>query len=199
MPARTINRRRIPGFACSQVRRQMLTPPDSIAGAHVRLRRSTPADSEAVFQATSDPDVTHYMEWPAHKSVAETAAYMGGCAARWSAGAEYHWVVEGRAGGPLLGCIACRVKGHSVDFGYFLARQAWGRGIATEASSLLVAWQPTIFRIWATTDAENIKSAKVLERLGMQREGVLRMATYRPNIGGLPRDTAIYALCKTDT
>lgn len=179
----------------------MLTPPDSIAGAQVRLRRSTPADSEAVFRAASDAEVMRYMEWPAHTSVADTEAFMGGCAARWSTGAEYHWVIEDSAGGPLLGCIACRVKGHAADFGYFLARQAWGRGIATEASSLLLAWlhrQPSIFRIWATTDAENIRSARVLERLGMQCEGVLRMATYRPNIGGRPRDTAIYALCKAD-
>ena len=179
----------------------MLNPPESIVGAQVRLRRSTPSDSEAVFRAAADPEVMRFMEWPAHKSVADAEEYMNGCAARWAAGAEYHWVIESRAGGPVLGCIACRVRGHAADFGYFLARPAWGRGIATEASSLLVAWlkrQPAVLRIWATTDVENEKSARVLERLGMQREGVLRMATYRPNIGGLPRDTAVYALCKSD-
>ncbi|WDS35246.1 GNAT family N-acetyltransferase [Pseudoxanthomonas sp.] len=179
----------------------MFNPPDSIVGASVRLRRSTPADSEAMFRAASDPDVMRFMEWPAHESVADAEAYMGGCTARWAAGVEYHWVIERSAGGPLLGCIACRVKGHAVDFGYFLARSAWGQGIATEASSLLVAWlqsQPAILRIWATVDAENARSASVLVRLGMQREGLLRMATYRPNIGGLPRDTVVYALCKSD-
>ncbi|MBI3369467.1 MAG: GNAT family N-acetyltransferase [Burkholderiales bacterium] len=154
-----------------------------------------------MFLAAADPEVMRFMEWPAHKSVADAEVYMNGCADRWASGAEYHWVIESRAGGPVLGCIGCRVRGHAADFGYFLARSAWGQGIATEASSLLVGWlrrQPSVLRIWATTDAENVRSAKVLERLGMQREGVLRMATYRPNIGGLPRDTAVYALCKSD-
>lgn len=179
----------------------MLNPPDSIVGATVRLRRSRPADSQAVFLAASDPEVMRFMEWPAHKSIADTEAYMNGCADRWTSGVEYHWVVEGQEGGPLLGCIACRVRAHAADFGYFFARSAWGRGVATEASSLLVGWlgmQPSILRIWASTDADNIGSAKVLKRVGLQREGILRMSTFRPNIGGLPRDTAIYALCKAN-
>jgi RimJ/RimL family protein N-acetyltransferase len=179
----------------------MLNPPDSIVGAKVRLRRSAPSDAEVVFRAASDPEVMRFMEWPAHKSIGDAESYMNGCHDRWESGAEYHWVIESRAGGPLLGCIACRVRAHAADFGYFLARSAWGCGVATEASSLLVGWlsrQSSVLRIWATTDAENIRSAKVLERVGLLREGVLRMATYRPNIGGLPRDTAVYAICKSD-
>jgi hypothetical protein len=58
--------------------------------------------------------------------------------------------------------------------------------------------QPEILRIWATADAENVRSHKVLERLGLHREGVLPMATYRPNIGGQPRATAVYAWCNRD-
>jgi [ribosomal protein S5]-alanine N-acetyltransferase len=178
----------------------VLNPPEIFIGTQVRLRRSTPADTEAVFLAAADPEVMRFMVWPAHKSVADAYTYMNGCAQRWAAGIEHHWIVESRAGGHFLGCIACRVNGHAVDFGYFFARSAWGRGVATEAASLLVEWlkrQPSVLRIWATTDVENTRSAKVLERLGLQKEGVLRMATYRPNIGGLPRDTAVYATCKS--
>jgi RimJ/RimL family protein N-acetyltransferase len=173
--------------------------PESIVGAQLRLRRSTPADAQAVFDAAADAEVMRYMDWPAHRAVADAQAYLEGCAGRWAAGVEYHWIIEPRAGGPLLGCMACRVKGHAADFGYFLARPAWGRGAATEAGALLVGWlerQPQVLRIWATTDIDNHRSAKVLQRLGLQREGVLRMATWRPNIGGPPRDTAVYARCK---
>jgi len=173
--------------------------PEAIVGAQLRLRRSTPADAQAVFDAAGDAEVMRYMDWPAHRSVADARVYLDGCAGRWASGAEYHWIIEGRAGGPLLGCMACRVKGHAADFGYFLARSAWGRGVATEAGALLIGWlerQPSILRIWATTDVDNLRSTKVLEKLGLQREGVLRMATWRPNIGGLPRDTAVYARCK---
>jgi hypothetical protein len=73
--------------------------------------------------------------------------------------------------------------------------------LAHEAGTLVVNWlkaQPEVLRIWATTDVENIRSHQVLERLGLQREGVLRMATFRPNVGGAPRDTAVYAWCRSD-
>jgi ribosomal-protein-alanine N-acetyltransferase len=173
--------------------------PEAIVGPRLRLRRSIPADAQAVFEAAADAEVMRYMDWPAHRSVADAQAYLDGVADRWASGAEYHWIIEPRAGGALLGCMACRVKGHAADFGYFLDRSAWGRGVATEAGSLLVGWlerQPSVLRIWATTDVDNLRSARVLEKLGLQREGVLRMATWRPNIGGLPRDTAIYARCK---
>lgn len=176
-------------------------PPEFIVGTSIRLRRSLPADAQAVYLACADEDVMRFMEWPAHESVDGAIAYMNGCADRWAQGTEYHWVIEDLHGGPLLGCIACRIKGHAADFGYFLDKAAWGKGFATEAATLLMAWlaeEPSVLRIWASTDVENIKSAHLLERVGMQREAVLRMATYRPNIGGLPRDTVIYALCKRD-
>jgi RimJ/RimL family protein N-acetyltransferase len=123
-------------------------------------------------------------------------SYLEGCATRWDEGSEYHWIVEERSSNGLAGCIACRVKQHAADFGYFFAEPHWGKGFATEAGELLVSWlkaQPEILRIWATADTENVKSRNVLERLGLQCEGILPMATYRPNIGGPPRDTVVYA------
>ncbi|MEK8034450.1 GNAT family N-acetyltransferase [Ideonella sp. DXS29W] len=176
--------------------------PEVIVGAQWRLRRSTVADAQAVFDVAHDPEVMRYMDWPAHRSVADARAYLEGVAGRWVAGSEYHWVIEPRSGGPLVGCIATRVQGHAADFGYFVARAAWGQGVATAAGRLLVDWlerQPSVLRIWATTDADNLASARVLEKLGLQKEGVLRLATWRPNLGGRPRDTAIYARCKSTT
>ena len=65
-----------------------------------------------------------------------------------------------------------------------------------EALQPLVAWalaQPTIYRVWAVTDVENARSAKVLERLGMQREGVLHRWISHPNISSEPRDCLCYS------
>ena len=50
-----------------------------------------------------------------------------------------------------------------------------------------------MIRIWATCDADNSRSAAVLIRAGLQFEGRMRSATLRPNIGGGPRDTLLYA------
>jgi RimJ/RimL family protein N-acetyltransferase len=56
--------------------------------------------------------------------------------------------------------------------------------------------QPGVLRIWATTDVDNQRSAAVLMRLGMLREGLLRMATVRPQLGPVPRDTLVFGWCR---
>jgi RimJ/RimL family protein N-acetyltransferase len=180
----------------------MKTPPELIDGVRVRLRRAAPEDAKRLFIAAADAEVMKYMEWTAQTCDSETRTHLEQVARRWLDGTEFQWIVEERATGSLAGTISCRPKGHSADFGYFFAKSYWGQGFAIEAGALIVDWlqaQPEILRIWATADAENIRSHRVLERLGLQKEGVLRMATYRPNIGGDPRDTATYAWCRRDT
>jgi [ribosomal protein S5]-alanine N-acetyltransferase len=175
--------------------------PVLIEGVRVRLRRSTPADAPWTFRTAQDPEVMRYMDWPAHRAEAEARAYLEGCAARWAAGTEYHWVIEHKPAGDPIGAIACRPNGHAADFGYFLGRAHWGQGLATEAARLLVGWlqrQPGLLRIWATTDAANLRSAGVLLKAGLQQEGVMRKATIRPNLGPAPRDTALFAWVRED-
>jgi ribosomal-protein-alanine N-acetyltransferase len=62
--------------------------------------------------------------------------------------------------------------------GYAIGREWWGRGIATEATRAAMAWGIGAFalvRISASTDARHVRSQRVLEKLGMQRE-TLRIA-----------------------
>ncbi len=179
----------------------MQHPPEQLIGARVTLRRTTPEDSQALFLIASEPEVLRYMDWPAPRNSEEIKARHEGTKARWESGTEYQWVIMDKPSDTVIGTISFRPKGHAVDFGYFLARAHWGKGLASDASSLVVNWlrtQPEILRIWATADAENVRSHRVLERLGMRREGVMRMATYRPNIGGAPRDAVLYAWCRGD-
>jgi [ribosomal protein S5]-alanine N-acetyltransferase len=177
------------------------SPPEHLQGVHVQLRRSTTQDAPVLFEAAHDPQVMRFMDWPAQVARGEAWAFLDASAKRWDDGSEYHWMIEDIATHAAVGCIACRPRGHAVDFGYFLAARAWGKGYATEAALLVVGWlksRPEVQRIWATTDAMNLRSAAVLERAGLRREGLLRMATLRPNIGGAPRDTLLYALCRDD-
>jgi [ribosomal protein S5]-alanine N-acetyltransferase len=178
--------------------------PAIIEGARLRLRRSSPDDAPDTFRAANDAEVMKYMEWPANRTPADARAHLEGCEARWTAGTEYHWVIvkkpstskPGEARDEVIGAVSCRVQGHAADFGVLLARAAWGQGYGTEAAGLLVGWlkrQGDIVRIWATTDIDNTRSARVLDKLGFAREGVLRSATQRPQLGGAARDTVVHA------
>jgi RimJ/RimL family protein N-acetyltransferase len=69
----------------------------------------------------------------------------------------------------------------------------------TEAVMSVTHWalaQPEIYRVWATCDVENVASARLLERVGMQREGVLHRWLLHPNVSNTPRDCFCYAIVK---
>jgi [ribosomal protein S5]-alanine N-acetyltransferase len=59
--------------------------------------------------------------------------------------------------------------------------------------------QPAMFRVWAVTDVDNVASARVLERAGMTREGLLRSWLMHPSLSAAPRDCWCYARVRTPT
>ena len=66
----------------------------------------------------------------------------------------------------------------------------------TEALVEVVGWalrQPLIWRIGDVVDAENLASARVMEKAGLEREGLLRRWGMHPNMGDAPRDCFSYA------
>lgn len=66
--------------------------------------------------------------------------------------------------------------------GYSIARRLWGKGLTTEAAGAVIdasfAAYVELNRIQATTDERNAGSLRVLEKLGMAREGFLRQDQY---------------------
>jgi ribosomal-protein-alanine N-acetyltransferase len=61
--------------------------------------------------------------------------------------------------------------------GFAIGRAHWGKGVGSEAVRAAVAWGFEAFalaKIWATADARNARSQRLMEKLGMQLEGQLR-------------------------
>jgi RimJ/RimL family protein N-acetyltransferase len=104
--------------------------------------------------------------------------------------------------GEAIGMIDPRIEGPRVGIGYAAARAHWGKGYVPEATHAIIAWafqQPSLYRVYATTDLENTASRRVLEKVGMQCEGILRKHIVHPNISEIPRDCYIYATIKSAT
>ena len=101
----------------------------------------------------------------------------------------------------MLGAAALRLEGHRASLGFVLGREHWGKGIMPEALTPVVAWalsQGEIHRVWAVCDVDNPASARVLEKLGMRREGVLRRWMVHSNVSDVPRDCLCYSIVKGD-
>lgn len=161
------------------------------------LRRPTPKDAAAKYEYSRDPMVIRYMDWEPHPDLASAIAVVERGAARWESGEEFSWVITAKPADVAIGSVGCHMRGHAAELGFVLARPHWGRGYATEAAGAVFAWAAScegLFRIWATSDIENTASARVLEKIGMAREGVLRRWAVRPNLApGIPRDAVMYA------
>jgi len=106
-----------------------------------------------------------------------------------------------QAGGSLVGCVSLREidRVHlQAELGYWIGVPYWGRGFATEASRAVVRFGLETLglnRLYAHHMARNPVSGRVLERIGMRREGVLRR---RVRKWGRFEDVVIYALLREE-
>lgn len=174
----------------------MVRPPEILSTARLVLRRPSLADAHAVYEYASDPVVTRFMTWPRHASILESTEFLQTCAPAWDTGREFCWMITVPPSDSAAGAIGCRVRQNDADFGYVLNRKVWNQGYATEAALAVVAWAmklPGIRRVWATCDAENEASVRVLEKAGLTLDVRLRMNMMRPNFSDQPRDTLVYS------
>jgi [ribosomal protein S5]-alanine N-acetyltransferase len=173
-----------------------LVVPETITTERLVLRKPKASDAPAVYEYGRDPEVARYMDWPRLASLDEAIASTERALRRWDSGAEYTWRITVRPDDIPIGAVACRVSGRSADLGFVLARPQWGKGFATEAARAVFDWASKlegVDRVRATCDVDNVASARVLERIGMSREGILRRAAVRPNLPSRePRDVFVY-------
>lgn len=174
-----------------------MKPPEIIETRRLRLRPPVSADATDIFeQYAQDSFVTKYMPWRPHKHIDETSEFLKRCAAVWNNASAFPWVLTRKEDGHLLGMIEIRVGEFKADLGYVLARPHWGRGYMPEAVEAVVEWalnSAGVFRVWAVCDIDNIASARVLEKVGMEKEGTLRRWILHPNVSNDPRDCFCYS------
>ena len=95
--------------------------------------------------------------------------------------------------------ISARVDGPKWELGYVLARSHWSRGYMTEVVKAVIGCalsQPGIYRVWSVCDIENVASARVMEKAGMTKEGILRRWSVHPNVSAAPRDSYCYSMTR---
>lgn len=174
--------------------------PESIETSRLRLRKPSLSDADAIFNDyAQDEEVVRYLVWRTHKDIAETRVFLERCIQAWEGRSNVPYAIERKEDGRLLGMIEAMMGPHSAGAGYVIARAHWGQGYMPEAlkalNSLVLA-QPEIYRMEILCDVDNLASARVMEKVGMQREGLLRRRSIHPAIGPEPRDCYLYALVR---
>jgi ribosomal-protein-alanine N-acetyltransferase len=166
------------------------------------LREFLASDENDIQQYAGDPEVVKFMEWGPN-DLATTRVVL----ATWMQDQE-RWPrdsvtlgIELKSEHRLIGAIRMTVKdkvNETADFGYSLNRQYWHRGYATEAARAVLnaAFHHLgLHRVWATCDPANHASYRVMEKLGMRREGFFRKDVKQR---GEWRDSYLYSVLEEE-
>jgi ribosomal-protein-alanine N-acetyltransferase len=173
--------------------------PLQIETARLLLSRPEWSDVDAIFQRyASDPDVTRFLGWPRHRSIADTQAFLGFSVEEWKRRPAGPYLIRLRGNGQLLGGtgFGFETEDQAVT-GYVLAKDAWGKGFATEALTAIVqvARDIGVARLSALCHPEHRASRRVLEKCGFVRDGTWAGQVEFPNLApGVPQDVACYEM-----
>lgn len=114
---------------------------------------------------------------------------------------KFQLAITLKGSGQLIGNCGVRMahaEAHQADIGYELDPDHWQHGYATEAARAMVDFGFDVLkvhRIWSWCVADNVGSANVLRKLGLQQEGRLRENEFYK---GRYWDTLMFGLLRSE-
>ncbi len=140
------------------------------------LRKFTGNDFDAVHSYASDLENTVYMVWGPN-TVEQTQAFIRYCItkAEEKPCTNYQYAVVLNDTNRLIGACNLAITENEAEIGWILHRDYWKQGYGTEIGKALLEFgfdELSLHRIFARCDAENYGSFRVMEKIGMRREGL---------------------------
>jgi ribosomal-protein-serine acetyltransferase len=143
-----------------------------------------------------------WLPWVPYNSTPDASLrYAEACASDWDAGRAVRFAIRDRTSAALLGVIgldSCVHLHRSCELGYWLRREATGRGLMTEAARACVDFafgRMGVHRMRCAAATDNMPSLRVIGRLGFRFEGIARQAEF---VGARWLDHALFARLATD-
>lgn len=152
----------------------------TLTTGRVLLRAFVRTDAEALFACCRNPELGNNAGWKPHESLDESRRILEEV----FLGKETLWAVCDSVSGQLVGSIGLipdpkRDNPNVLMLGYWLDQAYWGRGVMTDASRAVLEFgfkELGLAVITVTCYPQNIRSKRLIERLGFRFEGVLHAA-----------------------
>jgi ribosomal-protein-alanine N-acetyltransferase len=177
------------------------TEPPMLEGRRVRLRATRDDDAHGLFGVFSDPDTMRYWSTTPVADIEQIRERIR-LVRDWFAAREgLQWAIALRDDDRCIGTATLfniSLANQRAEFGCSLARMLWGQGLAREAVGLMLRFgfdHLHLERIEADIDPRNAQSIGLAERLGFQREGLLRG---RWRVGGEVQDSLMFGLLREE-
>jgi RimJ/RimL family protein N-acetyltransferase len=170
------------------------------------VRPWTLDDLQDAFAMYGDPEVTRYLpDRLQHSSLDETRTWLEGMVAKQQQDPESplgFWAAVERSSGRVIGgAVLMRAPingGNPIEIGYNFARDAWGKGYATEVAHALLRYgfdTLHLSRIVAVIVPDNHASRRVLEKIGMHAEGMGDYAGHPVEVFAIEQEDKLVHLC----
>jgi len=144
------------------------------------LRMAKRKDAADIYQYAQDPEVAEHVLWDAHQSFSESLAYVRYLRDQYRFGKPSSWVIVLKTTGRVIGTIGYTEwdeDNEILEIGYSLSKDYWNQGYMTEALHEVVRFSfenLPVHRLEAMHETTNPASGRVMEKCGMQREGLLK-------------------------
>jgi len=175
-----------------------------LQSGNLTLRPFVTDDAEEMFRNWAhDPEVTRYLTWQAHPDSGETRRILDLWVPRYIEADFYNWGIVYEPEAALIGSISfadSADKSGRAEVGYCIGQPWWGKGIMTEALKMVISFafaQVGLQRIQAIHNVKNPASGRVMQKAGMQLEGIMRR--YMLDNEGDYADHALYAILSDHT
>ncbi len=165
------------------------------------LRRLALTDAEMMFRNwTSDDKVTRFLRWDAHKTIDDTNRMIQQWINNYQYDSTYYWGMYLK-NDEMIGSVGitiiseCDFKG---ELGYKIGSHWWNQGYSSEAARAVIDYMfrnTDIERIGSFCSVENFASRRVMEKIDMRYEGLLR---HYYKTGDIFHDCALYGIIRDE-
>ncbi len=173
----------------------------TIETERILLRKMSLNDAKDMFEYAQDSQVSKYITWYAHHSIQDSKLFLQDTINNYQNNQVSSWGIVHKAEQKFIGTagfIDWNIEQARAEIGYTLSGKYWGKGYMTEVVNAIIYFGFTTMmlnRIEARCVIENIASARVMEKVGMKYEGILRQCMF---IKGKYRDLKIYSILKDE-
>lgn len=165
------------------------------------LRKLVPQDERDVFEYASDPEVSKFTFWNAHKSIEDSRNFINSVLEKYIRDEAGEWGIVLKENSKVIGSLGLLhldTKNRLVQMGYVLSRHYWGKGIMPEAVKRVLKFgfeEMELNRIECYHLLPNEKSGRVMQKAGMSFEGIARKRSF---VKGRYWDVKQYAILCSD-
>ncbi|MDT8903723.1 GNAT family N-acetyltransferase [Anaeroselena agilis] len=152
----------------------------TIETARLTLREIVSGDAALLHRYWSDEDVTEFMVLDRFTKIEDTVQMIVLLAGLFADGSGVRWAVVRKEDGAVLGTCGfhnLKPEHFRAEVGYEMGKEYWGRGLMTEALTAILGYGIEAMdfnRVEAFVNAGNIRSLRILEKLGFRLDGTLR-------------------------